>query len=108
MLPSLYKMAGERVPAVIHVASRQVANAVLNIKCDHSDLNLARQSVNVILHSKNAKYAEIDALASYLIANVLKIPIIHAYDGFLSSDEATKFKVLTSNEILEVYKEFEN
>ena len=55
MLPSLYKMSGERVPAVVHVASRQVANAVLNIKCDHSDLNLARQNVNVILHSKNAR-----------------------------------------------------
>ena len=99
MLPSLYKMAGEGVPAVVHVASRQVAGAALSIKCDHSDLNLARQSVSVVLHSKNAAQAEVDALAAYIAANALATPVLHAYDGFLSSDESLRFSGLEAVEV---------
>ncbi|MCE2141479.1 hypothetical protein GRC93_13755, partial [Streptococcus thermophilus] len=42
MLPNMYKMAGELLPAVIHVAARAVAAGALNIFGDQSDVMSAR------------------------------------------------------------------
>src|SRR5580765_1090977 len=42
MIPDMYKIAGELVPAVIHVAARTVATHALSIFCDHSDVMAAR------------------------------------------------------------------
>jgi pyruvate-ferredoxin/flavodoxin oxidoreductase len=38
MIPNMYKMAGEMLPGVIHLASRSIATHALNIYCDHSDV----------------------------------------------------------------------
>ena len=38
MIPNMYKMAGEMLPGVIHVASRTIATHALSIFGDHSDI----------------------------------------------------------------------
>ena len=38
MIPNMYKMAGELLPSVIHVAARTVATHALSILGDHSDI----------------------------------------------------------------------
>lgn len=42
MIPNLYKLAAEHVPAVLHVAARTIATHSLSIHGDHSDLMAAR------------------------------------------------------------------
>ena len=49
MVPNLYKMAGELLPAVIHVAARALATHALSIFCDHSDIYACRQTGCAIL-----------------------------------------------------------
>ena len=38
MIPNMYKIAGELLPAVFHVSARTVASHALNIFGDHSDV----------------------------------------------------------------------
>ena len=42
MIPNLYKLAGEHLPAVLHVAARTVATHALSIHGDHSDIMAVR------------------------------------------------------------------
>ena len=44
MIPNMFKMAGELLPAVIHVSARCVASHALNIFGDHSDVYACRQT----------------------------------------------------------------
>ena len=44
MIPNMYKMAGELLPSVIHVAARTVAAHALSIFGDHSDIYACRQT----------------------------------------------------------------
>lgn len=42
MVPNLYKLAGEHLPAVLHVAARTIATHALSIHGDHSDIMACR------------------------------------------------------------------
>ena len=44
MIPTLYKLAGELLPGVIHVAARSLATQALSIFGDHSDVMAVRQT----------------------------------------------------------------
>jgi pyruvate-ferredoxin/flavodoxin oxidoreductase len=44
MIPNMYKMAGELLPAVFHVSARTVATHALSIFGDHSDVMATRQT----------------------------------------------------------------
>ncbi|WP_153057533.1 hypothetical protein, partial [Streptococcus suis] len=44
MLPNMYKIAGELLPTVFHVAARSVTTNALSIFGDHSDVMAVRQS----------------------------------------------------------------
>ena len=44
MIPNMYKIAGEMLPAVFHVAARALATSSLNIFGDHQDVMAARQT----------------------------------------------------------------
>ena len=44
MIPNMYKIAGELLPCVIHVAARTIASHALSIFGDHSDVYACRQT----------------------------------------------------------------
>ena len=44
MIPNMYKMAGELLPAVINVSARALASHALSIFGDHSDVYACRQT----------------------------------------------------------------
>ena len=44
MVPNIYKMVGECLPGVIHVAARAIASRALNIFGDHEDIYACRQT----------------------------------------------------------------
>ncbi|MCF6173418.1 MAG: pyruvate:ferredoxin (flavodoxin) oxidoreductase, partial [Campylobacteraceae bacterium] len=43
-IPNMYKMAGQLLPAVIHVAARSLATHALSIFGDHQDIYATRQT----------------------------------------------------------------
>nr|NIQ00841.1 pyruvate:ferredoxin (flavodoxin) oxidoreductase [Nitrospinaceae bacterium]NIR54910.1 pyruvate:ferredoxin (flavodoxin) oxidoreductase [Nitrospinaceae bacterium]NIS85338.1 pyruvate:ferredoxin (flavodoxin) oxidoreductase [Nitrospinaceae bacterium]NIT82148.1 pyruvate:ferredoxin (flavodoxin) oxidoreductase [Nitrospinaceae bacterium]NIU44408.1 pyruvate:ferredoxin (flavodoxin) oxidoreductase [Nitrospinaceae bacterium] len=55
MIPNMYKIAGELLPTVFHIAARTVATHALSIFGDHSDVMAARQTGFAMLASSNVQ-----------------------------------------------------
>ncbi len=110
MLPNMFKIAGERLPNVIHVASRAVATHALSIFCDHSDVMAVKSTGYTMLASKSVQEAHDFALASHLLALKTRLPILHFMDGFRTSHEMQKIQIFEEAELkklinLKKYKE---
>lgn len=93
MIPNLYKIAGERLPGVFHVAARAVASHALSIFGDHSDVYACRQTGAAMLCSANVQEVMDLAPAAHLAALRARIPFIHFFDGFRTSHELQKIEV---------------
>lgn len=104
MIPNMYKIAGECLPAVIHVASRAVASHALSIFCDHSDIMATRMTGFIMLASNSVQEAHYMALASHLLALKSSLPVMHFFDGFRTSHEIQKIKTFEDKEILPLFK----
>src|SRR6202162_2842744 len=64
MITSMYKIAGELTPTVIHVAARSVATHALSIFGDHSDVMAARATGFALLCSHSVQEAGVFSLIS--------------------------------------------
>lgn len=102
MIPNMYKMVGENLPGVIHVASRAIASHALSIFCDHSDVMATRSTGFIMLCSNSVQEAHYMALASHLLAFKTSLPILHFFDGFRTSHEIQKINMLENEDILEL------
>ena len=87
MIPNMYKIAGELLPCVIHVAARTIATHALSIFGDHSDVMAVRQTGFSMLASSSVQEAQDMALAAHLATNLCKVPFVHFFDGFRTSHE---------------------
>ncbi len=99
MLPNLYKLAGENLPAVIHVSARAVASHALSIFGDHSDVMAVRSSGVIILASDCVQSSHDLALASHMLALRSRLPVLHFMDGFRTSHELQKIDIFEDGEI---------
>ena len=99
MIPSMYKIAGELLPGVIHVAARSLSTHALSIFGDHQDIYAVRQTGFAILSSSNVEDAYNLALVSHLSAIKGSIPFLHFFDGFRTSHEINKIDILEENDI---------
>ncbi len=102
MIPNMFKMAGECLPAVIHVASRAVASHALSIFCDHSDIMAVRSTGFIMLGAFSVQESVHMALASHMLALRCSLPVLHHFDGFRTSHEYQKIKVFEDDEIKEL------
>ena len=87
MLPNMYKMAGEMLPGVIHVASRSIATHALSIFGDHSDIYAARGTGFCMLASTNIEDVRNLAAVAHLASIKASLPFLHFFDGFRTSHE---------------------
>ncbi|MBQ8451191.1 MAG: pyruvate:ferredoxin (flavodoxin) oxidoreductase [Clostridia bacterium] len=87
MIPNMYKIAGELLPCVIHVAARTIATHALSIFGDHSDVMAVRQTGFAMVASSSVQEAQDMALACHLTTNVARVPFVHFFDGFRTSHE---------------------
>ena len=55
MIPTMYKVAGELLPGVFHVAARALANHALSIFGDHQDVMSARATGCCLLAESNVQ-----------------------------------------------------
>lgn len=99
MIPSLYKMAGELLPGVLHVSARSVATHALSIYGDHQDVMACRQTGVALLASSNVQEVMDLGIISHLCAIKSRVPFIHFFDGFRTSHEYQKIGVIEYEDI---------
>ena len=99
MIPNLYKLAGEHLPCVIHVAARALASHALSIFGDHSDVMAIRQSGCIMLCSSSVQQAHDFALISHILAYKTSLPVVHFFDGFRTSHELQKIEIISDEQI---------
>ena len=99
MIPNMYKIAGEMLPAVIHVASRSLATHALSIFGDHQDIYAVRQTGFCLLASSSVFDAQNLAAVAHLSAIKGSLPFVHFFDGFRTSHELNKVYVPDMSEI---------
>ncbi len=90
MIPNMYKIAGELLPNVIHVAARTIATHALSIFGDHSDVMATRQTGYAMLFAGNVQEAHDFALISQVATLRTRIPFLNIFDGFRTSHEISK------------------
>ena len=94
MLPNMYKMAGELLPGVIHVAARAIATGALNISGDHSDVMAARSTGFAMLAASSVQEVMDLSAVSHLTTIEASVPFVNFFDGFRTSHEIQKIDVL--------------
>lgn len=102
MIPNMYKIAGECLPGVIHVASRTVATHALSIFGDHSDIYATRQTGFCMLASSNVKDAYYLGSIAHLSAIEGSLPFLHFFDGFRTSHELNTVDLIEEKELLKL------
>jgi len=94
MIPNLYKLSGEMLPGVIHVAARSLASHTLSIFGDHQDVYACRQTGIVMMCSHSVQDCMDLAGVAHLIAIDGSVPVMHFFDGFRTSHEIQKVEVM--------------
>ena len=82
MIPNMYKLAGQLLPAVFHVTARTLASQALSIFGDHSDVYACRQTGFAMLASNSVQEAMDLAGVAHLSAIRGRLPFMHFFDGF--------------------------
>jgi len=99
MIPNMYKIAGELLPGVFHVAARTVATHALSIFGDHSDVMAVRQTGFSLLSSGSVQEVMDLAAVAHLSAIKSRVPFLHFFDGFRTSHEIQKIEVLDYDDL---------
>lgn len=93
-IPNMYKIAGQLLPCVIHVAARSLAAQALSIFGDHQDIYAARQIGFAMLCSHSVQETMDLAGVAHLAAIKGRVPFLHFFDGFRTSHEIQKVEVM--------------
>ncbi|MBD7909881.1 MULTISPECIES: pyruvate:ferredoxin (flavodoxin) oxidoreductase [Clostridium] len=99
MIPNMYKIAGEMLPAVFHVSARALATSALNIFGDHQDVMAARQTGFAMLAEGSVQEVMDLSAVAHLTAIKSRIPFCNFFDGFRTSHEIQKIEVLEYDEL---------
>ena len=102
MIPTMYKIAGEMLPCVIHVAARSLATHALSIFGDHQDIYAVRPTGFCMLASSNVEDAYYMSLVSHMSSLEGSLPFVHCFDGFRTSHELNKVSLLEDEEVLKL------
>ena len=94
MIPNMYKMAGELLPAVFQVSARALAASSLSIFGDHQDVMAARQTGFALLAEGSVQEVMDLSAVAHLSAIKGRIPFVNFFDGFRTSHEVQKVEVV--------------
>ncbi len=93
-IPNMYKIAGQALPGVIHVAARSLAAQALSIFGDHQDIYACRQTGFAMLASDSVQEVMDLAGVAHLSAIKGRVPFLHFFDGFRTSHEIQKIELM--------------
>jgi len=102
MIPNMYKIAGELLPAVFHVSARTVSTHALNIFGDHSDVMACRQTGFAMLCENEPQEIMDLSPVAHLAAIEGRVPFINFFDGFRTSHEIQKIAVWNYDDLKEM------
>lgn len=113
MIPNMYKVAGELLPGVYHVAARALASHALSIFGDHQDVMASRQTGVCMLASGSVQEVMDLGSIAHLSAIKSSLPFTHFFDGFRTSHEIQKIEVIDYDDLaklvdMEKVEEFKN
>lgn len=94
MIPNMYKIAGELLPTVFHVAARALSTSALNIFGDHQDVMAARQTGFAMLAEGSVQEVMDLSAVAHLATLKSRVPFVNFFDGFRTSHEIQKVEVL--------------
>ena len=102
MIPNMYKMAGELLPAVFHVTARALASHTLSIFGDQSDVMACRQTGFAMLAEGNVQEVMDLSPVAHLAAIKGRVPFLNFFDGFRTSHEIQKIAVWDYDDLAEM------
>ncbi len=102
MIPTMFKVAAELSPMVIHVSARTVATHALSIFGDHGDVMACRATGFGMIASGSVQEVHDLALVTHLASIKGKVPFLHFFDGFRTSSEIQKVEVLDYQSLAEL------
>ncbi len=105
MIPNMYKIAGELLPCVIHVAARSIATHALSIFGDHQDIYAARTTGFAMLASSSVQQVMDLTGVAHLSAIKGRVPFINFFDGFRTSHELQKVEVIDTDKLKDLIDE---
>lgn len=105
MLPNLYRIAGELLPGVFHVAARTIATHALSIFGDHSDVYACRMTGCAIFAESSVQEVMDLSPVAHLSAITGRIPFINFFDGFRTSHELHKIAVWDYTDLADMLDE---
>jgi len=94
MIPNMFKISGELLPAVFHVSARSLAAQALSIFGDHSDVMSTRQTGFALLASGGVQEVMDMGAVAHLASIKSRIPFLHFFDGFRTSHEVQKIEAI--------------
>jgi pyruvate-ferredoxin/flavodoxin oxidoreductase len=99
MIPSMYKIAGQLIPTVFHIAARSVATHALSIFGDHSDVMAALGTGWAMLFAASVQEAQDMALIAQAATLKARVPFLNIMDGFRTSHEVHKIELLDDDDL---------
>ena len=99
MIPTMHRISGERLPGVLHVASRTVGTHAFSIFGDHSDVMNCRQTGFAMLAESNPQEVMDLSAVPYLATLETSVPFINFFDGFRTSHEYHKIEEMDMEDI---------
>jgi len=105
MIPNMYKIAGELLPTTFHVSARSLASQALSIFGDHSDVMAVRATGFGLLASGSVQEAMDNALIATCASLEARVPFVHFFDGFRTSNEVQKVEMFTKDDMRAVIED---
>lgn len=93
-IPSMYKMAGQLLPSVIHVSARALATHALSIFGDHQDVYSIRATGYAMLATGSVQEVMDLTGVAHLASIKGRVPFLHFFDGFRTSHEIQKIDII--------------
>src|SRR5512137_2120465 len=104
MIPNMHKIAGEMLPTVFHVSARSLACQSLSIFGDHSDVMAARNTGFALTCAGSVQEAQDLAIIAHLATLRTKIPFLHFFDGFRTSNVLEKVEVVSYETLKDLFE----
>ncbi|MEE9369189.1 MAG: pyruvate:ferredoxin (flavodoxin) oxidoreductase [Pontiella sp.] len=99
MIPNMYKIAGEMLPAVFHVSARSLAAQSLSIFGDHSDVMSVRNTGWAMTAASSIQETMDMAIVAHLATLKAQVPFLNFFDGFRTSHELQKVENIEYDDI---------
>ncbi len=99
MIPNMFKIAGEMLPAVFHVGARSLATHALSIFGDHQDIMATRTTGFTMLASASVQEALDLGVIAHIAAINGSLPVLHFFDGWRTSNEMNTIDVMDYDEL---------